>query len=111
MTTLNLITPSAFLRVCAPVKSMALQWKNIDLQRREIHIREALVNGVLGGTKTYGSDRTIQMNDRVYQAFLQQKSLNNGKSDFVFCNRDGGPLDYRLVNQACLASPAYAISG
>ena len=75
-----------------------LQWKNIDLQRREIHIREALVNGVLGGTKTYGSDRTIQMNDRVYQAFLQQKSLNNGKSDFVFCNRDGGPLDYHLVN-------------
>lgn len=75
-----------------------LQWKNIDLQRREIHIREALVNGVLGGTKTYGSDRTIQMSDRVYQAFLQQKSLNNGKSDFVFCNRDGGPLDYRLVN-------------
>ena len=76
-----------------------LQWKNIDLQRRDIHIREALVNGVLGGTKTYGSDRTIQMNDRVYQAFLQQKSLNNGKSDFVFCNRDGGPLDYRLVNK------------
>ncbi|MCU4589322.1 site-specific integrase [Acinetobacter ursingii] len=76
-----------------------LQWKNIDLQRREIHIREALVNGVLGGTKTYGSDRTIQMNDRVYQAFLQQKNLNNGKSDFVFCNRDGGPLDYRLVNK------------
>lgn len=76
-----------------------LQWKNIDLQRREIHIREALVNGVLGGTKTYGSDRTIQMNDHVYQAFLQQKSLNNGKSEFVFCNRDGGPLDYRLVNK------------
>ena len=76
-----------------------LQWKNIDLQRREIHIREALVNGVLGGTKTYGSDRTIQMSDRVYQAFLQQKSLNHGKSEFVFCNRDGGPLDYRLVNK------------
>ena len=76
-----------------------LQWENIDLQRREIHIREALVNGELGGTKTYGSDRTIQMSDRVYQAFLQQKSLNNGKSSFVFCNRDGGPLDYRLVNK------------
>ena len=76
-----------------------LQWENIDLQRREIHIREALVNGVLGGTKTYGSDRTIQMSDRVYQAFLQQKSLNNGKTSFVFCNRDGGPLDYRLVNK------------
>ena len=76
-----------------------LQWKNVDLQRREIHIREALVNGELGGTKTYGSDRTIQMSDRVCQAFLQQKSFNNGKSSFVFCNRDGGPLDYRLVNK------------
>lgn len=76
-----------------------LQWKNVDFQRREIHIREALVNGVLGGTKTYGSDRTIQMSERIYQAFKQQRSLNNGKSDFVFCNRNGGPLDYRLVNK------------
>ena len=76
-----------------------LRWENVNLQRREIFIREALVNGQLGGTKTYGSDRTIQMSDRVFQAFLQQKSLNNGKSEFVFCNRDGGPLDYRLVNR------------
>ncbi|RZG84496.1 site-specific integrase [Acinetobacter sp. WCHAc060033] len=76
-----------------------LQWKNVDFQRREIHIREALVNGVLGGTKTYGSDRTIQMSERIYQAFKQQKSLNNGKSDFVFCSRNGGPLDYRIVNK------------
>ncbi len=76
-----------------------LQWKNIDFQRREVHIREALVNGILGGTKTYGSNRTIQMSDRVYEAFKQQKSLNNGKSEFVFCSRDGCPLDYRLVNK------------
>ncbi len=76
-----------------------LRWENINLQRREIYVREALVNGQLGGTKTYGSDRTIHMSERVFQAFLQQKSLNNGKSEFVFCNRDGGPLDYRLVNR------------
>lgn len=76
-----------------------LQWKNIDFKRREIHIREALVNGELGGTKTYGSNRTIQMSERIYQAFMQQKSLNNGKSDFVFCTRNGNPLDYRIVNK------------
>lgn len=76
-----------------------LQWKNIDFKRREIHIREALVNGELGGTKTYGSDRTIQMSERIYQAFMQQKSLNNGRSDFVFCTRNGNPLDYRIVNK------------
>ncbi len=78
----SLIILFDFSQVCAPVRLMALQWKNVDLPRREIHIREALVNGELGGTKTYGSDRTIQMSDRVYQAFLQQKSLNNGKSEF-----------------------------
>lgn len=76
-----------------------LRWKNIDFQRHEIHIREALVNGELGGTKTYGSDRTIQMSECVYDALIQQKSLNNGRSEFVFCNREGGPLDYRLVNK------------
>ncbi len=37
-----------------------LQWKNVDLQRQEIHIREALVNGELGGTKTYGSDPLLR---------------------------------------------------
>ncbi|MDQ1209361.1 integrase [Acinetobacter baylyi] len=76
-----------------------LRWENVNLQRREIYVREALVNGQLGGTKTYGSNRTIQMSDRVFQAFLQQKSLNHGKSEFVFCNRSGDPLDYRLVNR------------
>lgn len=76
-----------------------LQWKNIDFKRREIHIREALVNGKLGGTKTYGSDRTIQMSERIYQALMQQKSLNNGRSNFVFCTRNGNPLDYRIVNK------------
>ena len=50
-----------------------LQWKNVDLQRREIHIREALVNGELGGTKTYGSDRTIQMSDRT-KPFCNRKA-------------------------------------
>ncbi|MCF9046574.1 Arm DNA-binding domain-containing protein [Acinetobacter nectaris] len=76
-----------------------LQWKNVDLERREIHIREALVNGVLGETKTYGSNRTINMSDRVYDAFLQQKDLSKSRSAFVFCNRKGDPLDYRLVNK------------
>ena len=44
------------------------------------------------------------MSDRVYQACMQQKSLNNGKSDFVFCNWDGGPLNYRIVNK-CIWHP------
>lgn len=76
-----------------------LRWHNIDFKRREIHIREALVNGELGATKTYGSDRTIQMSEPVYHALLQQQSRNQKDSEFVFFNREGGPLDYRLVSK------------
>ena len=56
-----------------------LQWK-ISTYNVVKSISRSVSEWVLGGTKTYGSDRTIQMSDRVYQAFLQQKSLNNGKS-------------------------------
>lgn len=76
-----------------------LKWKNINLERREIYIKEALVNGVMGPTKTDGSNRTIQMSPKVYEALLTQKQLTYKRSDFVFCNRAGEALDYRLVNR------------
>ncbi|AVH49672.1 Arm DNA-binding domain-containing protein [Acinetobacter sp. SWBY1] len=76
-----------------------LRWKNVNFQRREIYIKEALVNGELGETKTYGSDRVIQMSERVYQALLDQKNMIKNHSEFVFSTREGKPLDYRLVNR------------
>ncbi|OUY06274.1 site-specific integrase [Acinetobacter populi] len=76
-----------------------LKWKNVNFERREIYIKEALVNGILGPTKTDGSNRTIQMSPKVYEALLTQKQLTYKRSDFVFCNRTGEALDYRLVNR------------
>src|SRR5690606_29379640 len=76
-----------------------LQWRNVDLERRVVHINEELVNIILGSTKAYGSDPTMQMSDRVYQDFMQKKSFNNGKSSFIFSNSDGGTLNYPLVNK------------
>lgn len=76
-----------------------LKWKNINFERREIYIKEALVNGIMGPTKTDGSNRTIQMSPKVYEALLTQKQLTYKRSDFVFCNRAGEALDYRLVNR------------
>ena len=76
-----------------------LRWKNVDFKRREIFIREALVNGVLGDTKTLGSDRVIQMSERVYQALLDQKAMTKNRSEFVFSTKTGKALDYRLVNK------------
>ena len=77
----------------------ALKWKNIDFNRREIRIREALVDGHLGTPKTYGSSRDMPMSNMVYEALWKQYNYTSQRSEFVFCNRKGGPLDYRLVNR------------
>lgn len=76
-----------------------LTWDCVDFDRREIRVRQALVNGVLGDTKTIGSNREIMMSQLVYDALLLQKEHSFGKSDFVFCNSQGNPLEYRNVNR------------
>ncbi|MDE2421385.1 MAG: site-specific integrase [Gammaproteobacteria bacterium] len=76
-----------------------LKWKNIDFERREIKIREALVDGEMGGTKTRESNREIQMSHLVYEALRKQFEVTGAKSEYVFCNRDGDPLEYRNVNR------------
>ncbi len=76
-----------------------LRWECVNFERREITIRQALVDGVLGPTKTVGSQREIVMSQIVYDAFLEQKKQTYGKSEFVFCNSQGNPLEYRNVNR------------
>lgn len=76
-----------------------LTWECVDFERREIHIRQALVNGVMGETKTVESNREIYMSPFVYEALQAQYKISHGKSDFVFCNHKGEPLDYHNVNR------------
>lgn len=76
-----------------------LRWKNVDLKRKEIMVAEALVDGKMGDTKTAGSTRVIQMSKLVHQALTEQKGITAPKSEYVFCNRHGEPLDYRNVNR------------
>lgn len=76
-----------------------LTWACVDFERREIKVRSALVDGVQGPTKTYGSNREIHMSALVYDALLEQKKASFGKSDYVFCNTQGKPLEHRNVNR------------
>jgi integrase len=76
-----------------------LKWENIDLDRREIRVREALVNGNTNGTKTRTSDRVVQMNQPVYKALVEQSSETRQLSTYVFCQSNGKPLDYHNVNR------------
>jgi integrase len=74
-----------------------LQWKYIDFERRLILVRETIVAGVLDVPKTEGSIRDIQLSEAVYQALRRQEKATRHKSEFVFCNGEGLPLDHANV--------------
>jgi len=76
-----------------------LKWKYIDFERRLILVRETIVDGEEDTTKTDGSQRDIQMNEAVYQAMLRQEKATRKLSKFVFCNREGKPLDHVNVTK------------
>ncbi|MBE0443898.1 Arm DNA-binding domain-containing protein [Psychrobacter sp. FME5] len=76
-----------------------LPWKNIDFGRRQIIIDQAVVAGVIGDTKTSGSNRIIHMNQLVYDALIEQQSLTKHRSEFVFSTKAGTPLSHRNVTK------------
>lgn len=75
-----------------------LKWKYVDFERRLILVRETVVDGEETYTKTDGSQREIQMSQLVFDALKEQEKSTRHISEFVFCNREAQPLDYRNVN-------------
>ncbi|MGP4120723.1 Arm DNA-binding domain-containing protein [Psychrobacter aquimaris] len=76
-----------------------LTWENIDFDRREIVIKQALVKGKIVPPKTQESYRAIAMSPWVYEALQDQYKVTYKRSDYVFCAHTGSPLDYNNVNK------------
>jgi integrase len=74
-----------------------LKWRYVDFDRRQIMVREALVQGRIEPTKTDGSSRDIEMNHLVFEALSRQREVSAKFSEFVFCMRTGNPLINRNV--------------
>lgn len=70
-----------------------LKWKYVDFERRLILIRETFVLGEDEYTKTDSSQRDIQMSQPVFEALRRQHEATGKVSDYVFCTRDGNPID------------------
>ena len=70
-----------------------LKWKYVDFDRRLILVRETLVLGEDDYTKTEGSQRDIQMSTLVYETLRRQEQRSRRLSVYVFCNREGHPID------------------
>ncbi|WP_240615623.1 site-specific integrase [Alteromonas facilis] len=75
-----------------------LQWKFVDLAKKQILIRQTIVQGQIGYTKTDSSQREIDMSEAVYNAFISMKS-RTGQYQFVFVNKAGKPLDHNAVTK------------
>lgn len=74
-----------------------LKWKYVDFERRLIMVRETVVDGEDGLPKNDSSQRDIQMSQLVFDALKHQEKGTRSVSPYVFCNRDGKPLDYKNV--------------
>lgn len=75
-----------------------LQWQYVDFERRQILVRQALVEGELIYTKNDGSFRTIDMSQQVLDALRLQQSVT-GHHEYVFCSRSGTPLNHNNVTK------------
>lgn len=76
-----------------------LKWEYVDFDRREILIRETLIQGETEYTKTDSSQREIPMFGPVYEALKEQFKATGKLSKYVFCNREGQPLDHNNVTK------------
>jgi integrase len=71
----------------------ALKWHNVDLKRMTARICETLVYGVEGRPKTKKSNRDIDLLPPVVEALKDQKGVTFGKSEYVFLDISGKPLN------------------
>lgn len=69
-----------------------LQWRFVDFEKRQLLIRETLVEGRIETPKTPGSLREVDMSNPVYEALKRQWEVTGGLSKFVFCSRTGEAL-------------------
>ena len=76
-----------------------LQWKYVDINQRQILIRETVVQGKVSSTKNMGSKRIIEMSAPVIEAFKRLKEDAPSNAKFVFTNKVGKPLEHRNVTQ------------
>lgn len=76
-----------------------LKWEYVDFNMREILVRETIVDGIEESPKTDGSVRAIRMSSPVLDALQKQYDQTGHKGGYVFCNKNGGPLDHRNVTK------------
>jgi integrase len=102
--------PYRGLFVCAALTGarlgelLGLQWKHVDLKNRTLRIQQSLWQRQLVSPKTSGSVRTVPFGDGLAQPLLEhhQNAVHKQPEDFVFCKRDGTPLNPDVLRKDVL---------
>ena len=87
-----------FFTAMRPAEIDGLMWKYVDFKRRQILIRETIVDGEMVYVKNDGSFREIAMSQPVYDALKTQNEVT-GKQTYVFCSSVGTPLVHKQVTR------------
>jgi integrase len=91
---------------------LALRWRSIELLEHSLTVTHSLWRDQLVTPKTVASVRSIHLPASllgVLQAHKDNSSFT-GKDDFVFCKRDGAPLDPNHLRKKVLY-PAMDLAG
>ena len=90
---------------------LALQWSDVDFERRLLHIRRTFYRGNFGLPKTDASERVIPISDGLSYALHQHRQCTRKTvMDLVFPNAKGKPYEAANLLQRVL-HPALANCG
>jgi integrase len=83
---------------------LGLQWKHIDLKSRKLRIEQSLWHSQLVPPKTQGSVRTIYFGETLANALADhfERSTHKEPENFVFCSKDGSPLNPDVLRKDVL---------
>lgn len=103
------IVLTLLLTGCRIGEVLALRWKHVDLERRILHIREAVYQGHFGLPKTPDSIGDLPLGPEVAAALGHHKESsgeNVHAESLVFATQKGTPLDthnllWRVLYPAC----------
>jgi len=90
----QLVVALAFFLGLRPSEIAALRWEDFDAN--SVHIRRAVVNGIVGTCKTLESVATLPLIDQVLIPLtLWRQKCGNPQSGWVFENKNGKPADLK----------------
>jgi integrase len=72
---------------------LGLRWQDVDREKREVRVRQAVVHGKVGAPKSKRSRRSVPMRDDLLRDLAARRlaATHSGDDDFVFGTATGKP--------------------